>query len=407
VNSLANALASEHALDPDAMIRSTSIRSTTERPSMRALASPIAALALVAACGTVSDPGGGDDDDGPDASTPTTPDADPSAPDAGPTPDASPPPATCNSLLAYAQREDVFVAPLDGVGPVNVSSHPQNDSSPAWLPDGRVLFVSRRAGQFDVWRVNQQGREPTNLTEGIAGTVLRFGVSRDGTRLAFTQTITQPSVATQTWVMNTDGTGAREVGPINVNTPIVWSPDGTRFAFVDFDPTRTSNLVLVDVSSTPRTTTLAEGVTAITTGAWSYDGSALVFARGGDIWRVPAAGGEATNLTPVTSSTESRPHWTPDGEVVFSSNRPGHGIFKTPGAGGEAVPLTTPPPTASDYVVQVGADQVTVLFTRVDSERNGTNTIGFAKLDATTISTPFTVADTNLTEPVWSPCLPD
>jgi hypothetical protein len=67
---------------------------------------------------------------------------------------------------------------------------------------------------------------------------------------------------------------------------------------------------------------------------------------------------------------------------------------------------TTAPASAFDHVIQVGADQVHVLFTRTDTTRQGTNTIRFAKLDGTETSTPFTVSDTNLTEPVWSPCLP-
>jgi tricorn protease len=57
----------------------------------------------------------------------------------------------------------------------------------------------------------------------------------------------------------------------------------------------------------------------------SPDGSEIAFVSGGDIWTVPAAGGEARLLV-SHSATESRPLYSPDGRrLAFVSTRTGGG----------------------------------------------------------------------------------
>src|SRR5437762_813682 len=59
--------------------------------------------------------------------------------------------------------------------------------------------------------------------------------------------------------------------------------------------------------------------------AISPDRSEIAFVSGGDIWAVPAAGGEARLLV-SHSANESRPLYSPDGKrLAFVSNRTGGG----------------------------------------------------------------------------------
>jgi Tol biopolymer transport system component/tRNA A-37 threonylcarbamoyl transferase component Bud32 len=56
-----------------------------------------------------------------------------------------------------AQR-DIWVAPIDGGPPVNLTHHPAADLHPAWSPDGRTLaFTSNREGHQNIWLLPMQG----------------------------------------------------------------------------------------------------------------------------------------------------------------------------------------------------------------------------------------------------------
>ena len=74
----------------------------------------------------------------------------------------------------------------------------------------------------------------------------------------------------------------------------------------------------------------------------SPDGTEIAFCYKGDIYKVPAKGGTATQLT-TQESYESNPVWSPDGkQIAFASDRYGNfDLFVMPSAGGAAQRLTT------------------------------------------------------------------
>src|SRR6188472_1912829 len=73
----------------------------------------------------------------------------------------------------------------------------------------------------------------------------------------------------------------------------------------------------------------------------SPDGREIAFVSGGDIWSVPAAGGDARLLV-AHESTERRPLYSPDGQsLAFISTRTGAGdIYVLSLAGGTLSRLT-------------------------------------------------------------------
>ena len=73
----------------------------------------------------------------------------------------------------------------------------------------------------------------------------------------------------------------------------------------------------------------------------SPDGSEIVFCYKGDIYKVPAQGGTAVQLTTQTSY-EANPVWSPDGkQIAFASDRNGNfDLFIMPADGGAARRLT-------------------------------------------------------------------
>ena len=76
--------------------------------------------------------------------------------------------------------------------------------------------------------------------------------------------------------------------------------------------------------------------------AISPDGTTIAFTYKGDVFTVPAAGGNATQIT-SNKAFDSRPVWSPDGQfIVFASDREGSDdLFITTAKGGTPKRLTT------------------------------------------------------------------
>ena len=137
-------------------------------------------------------------------------------------------------------------------------------SWPAYSPDGgSVYFSGATLGNFTVWRVNADGSAPQQLYADPSGLAWRPSPSPDGTRLAITIgnpayvcVFTLASAARSSWaipghmprwspagemiafvqqyggpvsVVNSDGTGVRQVSPVGHNyeeESLTWSADG-------------------------------------------------------------------------------------------------------------------------------------------------------------------------------------
>lgn len=67
-------------------------------------------------------------------------------------------------------NEEIYVMHADGSNPINLSQHAANDVQGSWSPDGRfIVFVSDRDGQDDLWIMEADGTRPTKLaSKGIA-----------------------------------------------------------------------------------------------------------------------------------------------------------------------------------------------------------------------------------------------
>ena len=107
---------------------------------------------------------------------------------------------------------------------------------------GRIVFISNRSGNPEVWIMNRSGSNPTQLTNTSdfeSGPKLSPG----GEQIVYART-PPGSGATRVWVMNSDGSNQHEVtAPAPPHPPIptgilerdrspAWSPDGTQIVFV-------------------------------------------------------------------------------------------------------------------------------------------------------------------------------
>lgn len=81
-------------------------------------------------------------------------------------------------------RTDLWVVGLDGSGPVQLTTHPDSESSPQWLPDSQSLyFLARHEGTMQLWRV-AVGEAPTKVSD-FPVDISSILLSPDGSTLLF------------------------------------------------------------------------------------------------------------------------------------------------------------------------------------------------------------------------------
>ena len=90
---------------------------------------------------------------------------------------------------ANEMRTSVWVVPADGSSPARQFSRGNKDHSPRWSPDGRYLaFVSERGEKNQLFVASLEGGEAKQVTKAEHG-VSQPAWSPDGRRLAYTARI--------------------------------------------------------------------------------------------------------------------------------------------------------------------------------------------------------------------------
>jgi Tol biopolymer transport system component/DNA-binding winged helix-turn-helix (wHTH) protein len=172
----------------------------------------------------------------------------------------------------------------------------------AWDPSidfktGRLAF-SRSLTHDNIWRLETGGKPAPFLTSSARDYSPQY--SPDGRRIAFKSS--REGTKQAVWVANADGTEPTQVtniGSPNSGSPR-WSPDGRWLAFDAFEKDSGWDVWVVEASgSSPRQLTHGPADNVIP--SWSRDGSSIYFAskRSGrfEIWRMPAGGGTAVQVT--------------------------------------------------------------------------------------------------------------
>ena len=145
------------------------------------------------------------------------------------------------------QKGDVYAISSEGGDEVRLTTSAGLDDGPEFSPDGRhIWFCSVRSGLMQVWRMNADGSEQTQMTDEKERNCWFPHVSPDGKRvvyLAYRKGDLQPGEHlpgkhVELRVMPAAGGEGRTFarlyggqGTINVNS---WSPDSTRVAFVSY-----------------------------------------------------------------------------------------------------------------------------------------------------------------------------
>ena len=79
-----------------------------------------------------------------------------------------------NAQIAFASNRDgnfeIYVMDTDGRNPRRLTNNPAIDWDPSWSPDGEhIAFASERDGNFNIYVMDTNGKNPQNLTGKFLG----------------------------------------------------------------------------------------------------------------------------------------------------------------------------------------------------------------------------------------------
>ncbi len=208
--------------------------------------------------------------------------------------------------IAYASQGRVFVIRADGGGRHAVGT----GADIAWAPDGSRLAFAASAvgGPIQVVDAAGGGRK------GVTG--WRFdhapAWSPDGERLAFTRAA-KVGARDYLYVVRTDGTGLRRLGPQGAAPS--WSPNGDALAF--WQRTEQGVALALYRFRDEQVTRLTRTFTAFSREPrWSSDGTRLLVTVCGSFGqcRLDVAAADGTGVTRLGSGGD--PTWAPDGTRI-------------------------------------------------------------------------------------------
>lgn len=195
--------------------------------------------------------------------------------------------------IALVVRGEVYVCPFEdgecGTA-ARITETPAREKDVAWMPDGKtLLFASDRTGDYDVYSVRSSEEDTPELSKALRREETRLTESEEDEFLPVPspggETIAYMRGDRFLWTMGPDGRGDRQVLPDGEVLHLDWSPDGKWIAL-----------------------------------------SRTTMAHKEDIFIVPAAGGEAVNVTNHPND-DFQPQWTGDGKRLTYASRTDDGQY--------------------------------------------------------------------------------
>ena len=204
----------------------------------------------------------------------------------------------------------------------------------------RIVFISDRTGNPEVWIMDRSGGNQAQLTNtlDIEGSPK---LSPGGSQIAF-ERWTSSSFNPRIWVMNADGTNQHQVTAARTPNPDAgvvlsdrlpaWSPDGTKLAFVREGIFVDTGILTMNVDgSDPHVLVASPQPDRIDGFAWSPDGTRFAHSfdyvgqSGSHIIVANVDGSGSFELTapppgpphlPFTPTFDAKPAWSPDSARV-------------------------------------------------------------------------------------------
>jgi len=248
--------------------------------------------------------------------------------------------------IAFSYDGDIWTVPSAGGEATRITDHVAYEGWPVWSPDGeRIAFASNRFGNMDVFTADARGGEPARVTFHT-GTDIPCDWTPDGGAILFQS--------------RREGAEDLFLASLGGGTPIrvsgVWlereafadlSNDGKKVVYCDnrcttgwsrrfFNSTDAANILISDFSTSGiRPAALTDDTFHDLWPRFSPDDREIYFASGRNgalnVFRMPAEGGEAAQLTSLEKDVQWLSLAERGGLLAFSS---GFDLYTLPLEGG-------------------------------------------------------------------------
>ena len=217
--------------------------------------------------------------------------------------------------------DDLWIMNGDGSNQSQLTANSRINAGPSVSPDGRyILFLSDRAGTPNVWRMDADGGNAKQLTSGSGE--IQPQCSPDGKWVVYTLLGSgKPTL----WRVSIDGGAPQQLTDKYTTLPAI-SPDGKSIACVYRDEQSNSpvKVAIFPFDGGKPTQVFDVRISAVgnipTPVHWTPDGRALTYVVTGadvsNIWIQPLAGGPARQLTNFKSDRIFWFDWSRDGKQL-------------------------------------------------------------------------------------------
>jgi Tol biopolymer transport system component/tRNA A-37 threonylcarbamoyl transferase component Bud32 len=224
----------------------------------------------------------------------------------------------------------------------SLSAGNQSYGGLAWTPDGKIVYYSAPNGRSDLWEVGVDSSSPQRLTTNDASSGSSFpAVSLHGGFVAFVQWKNDQNGI---WRMDMDGTNLKQLTQGETDGEPTISPDGQ---WVVFTSSQGSKTVLMKVPSkggpaAQLTDYNSSSPSVSPDGKWIACVYITPENQPNSLAMVPFGGGQPTKVFPLPASAGFLALWTPDGRAISFVNRVNgvDNVWEQPVAGGPPKPVT-------------------------------------------------------------------
>lgn len=244
-------------------------------------------------------------------------------------------PVASEKILFVSNRDgnaDIYIMDPDGSNQMNLINNLSHDYDPEWSPDGNsIVFVSERDGTADIYTMNLDGSDLSQLTYPVNPSDPGDGRNRDdmpdwspnGTKIVF---FSLRDGNSKIWLMNADGSNQIKLDlPFGVHAYPRWSPDGNEIVFTStlageghFD------IYKVNVSNPSNPIRLTNSPYTDIEPVWAPDGSKIAFTsnryHNGEVFYVYIMNSDGSNQRTISDTSlgtnQQQPSWSPDGTKI-------------------------------------------------------------------------------------------